>query len=230
LLELNGYSPGARELTPDVPRMKTMWLVERGFEPLFNGHDFSGWKFAIGPNCRLAPAGCAKSNPGTTFRVEQGEFVTDGKIHGYAYTEKKYRDFTLRLQFRWVTPPDWEGEQDGVTWWGDSGIFVFIGDEQMVWPKTLQFNLTVPDVLRPIPMDIRAKTTQDLDAIERGVLRPLGAWNTVEVISKNGVVTASVNGVLISSFRDLDVTAPGHIGLQSEGGEVRFRNIRIKSE
>ena len=105
-LKLNEYPVGPVELTPDVPRMKTMWFVERDFVPLFNGVDFTGWKFVIGPNCRPAPLGCGKTEPAPTFRVEHGEFMTDGKIDGYAYTEKKYRDFTLRFDYRLDLQPD----------------------------------------------------------------------------------------------------------------------------
>ena len=231
LLHVNGYSTGPDELTTDVQRMKRMWLVEPGFESLFNGDDFTGWKFVMGINCRLAPEGCAKPDPGTTFRVERGEFVTDGKIQGYAYTEEKFLNLTLRLQFKFVPPPDWEGEQDGVTWWGDNGILLFLGDNHVVWPKGLQFQLMVADVMRPLLMDARGRTTQDLEVLEKGgVLRPLGAWNDVEIVSAAGVITGSVNGVLISTFRDHEFKTAGHIGFQSEGSEVRFRNIRIKRQ
>ena len=111
---VNGYPAGPRELTPDVPKMMTMWLTEPGYTSLFNGVDFTGWKFLMGLNCKPAPAGCAKTDPGKTFRVEQSEFVVDGKVYGYTYTDKSYRDFTLRFQVKWVPPADWRGLEDRV--------------------------------------------------------------------------------------------------------------------
>ena len=229
VLAENDYPVGTRELTPRVPRMKTMWLVEPGFEPLFNGRDLTGWKFVMGPNCRLPPEGCAKPDPGTTFRVERGELIADGKIQGYAHTEEKYRDFTLRLQFRWVVPSDWTGEEDGVPWWGDGGILLFLGDDHVVWPRHMQMQMTVHDMMRPVLIDGEGTTNWDSVALD-SLRPPLRMWNSVEIVSQDGVVTTSLNGIEVASVRDHDFKAAGHIGFESEGSEMHFRNIRIKAE
>ena len=44
----------------------------------------------------------------------------------------------------------------------------------------------------------------------------------------NGTATLKINGELVNKAHGLDVIA-GPIGLQSEGGEIHFRNIRISS-
>ena len=229
LLNVNGYPAGPRELTPDIPRMKTMWLTEPGFTSLFNGLDFTGWKFNIGLNCKPAPLGCGKTEPGKTFRVEQGAIVVDGKRYGYAYTEKAYRDFTLRLQVRWVPPSDWNGVEDRVKYWGDGGIYLFITDHS-VYPNALQMQLTVEAALQPTRADLKKTGITYNQAALQGAMRPLGTWNDVEIVSKGGVVTGALNGVELGTIRDLPFTEGGQIGVQSEGSEMHFRNIRIKPE
>lgn len=57
--------------------------------------------------------------------------------------------------------------------------------------------------------------------------KPAGEWNHAKVHVLNGVITVHINGLLqnvgTSSVRR------GHIGLQSEGKEIQFRNIRFET-
>jgi len=53
-----------------------------------------------------------------------------------------------------------------------------------------------------------------------------GEWNKAQVTVDGGTITVVVNGEEVNKATDCDVIA-GHIGLQSEGGEVHFRNVRL---
>ena len=227
LLEVSGFPTGPRDLTTNVAAMKTMWLHEPGFEPMFNGRDFAGWKFLFGPRCRPAPVGCGKTDPGT-FWIENGELATTGKVQGYMYTEKKYLNFTLRADQRFVLPKDWEGEKDHVVFYGDTGYLLFL-NEHLVWPKAIQLQGDYRHFLLPTLMSTKATATHDEEA-RRRVRRPPEEWNSVEIISRNGEVKGYLNGVLLSTVTNHEFKAPGSIGLQSEGSEVHWRNIRIKPE
>ena len=77
----------------------------------------------------------------------------------------------------------------------------------------------------------------------RGVLRPVGEWNSEEVTVKGRRVTVVVNGTTVVDA-DLDEAsaggtmdgkdhpglkrASGHIGFLGHGSPLEFRNIRIK--
>ena len=108
LLNANGLPPGPRELTAEVGVMKRMPINpvpapdETGFEPLFNGRDFTGFKFLLGPNCKPAPEGCGKTDPGSVFRVEGGKIICTGKTQGYMVhgTEVPELHAALRLPLR----------------------------------------------------------------------------------------------------------------------------------
>lgn len=234
LLQANGLSPGKKELTTDVPAMKTMRINapkppdETGFVPIFNGKDFTGWNFMLGPNCRQAPEGCGKNNPSGGFRIDDGKLICTCKIQGYAYTEKKYQNFTWRFDYRYVPPPDWT-DDDGVVYPGRGGYFLFVNDHR-VWPKAIQINqYFAHHVLIPENMDTKLKWTEEPGAVEKS-RRPLGAWNSVEIVSKDGKVYSYHNGILVSTVTDHEFKQPGSIAIQAEGAEMEFRNLRIKAE
>ena len=56
--------------------------------------------------------------------------------------------------------------------------------------------------------------------------RPLGEWNEYEIIVDHTTVILNVNGEMLNTAWDVLETA-GKIGLQSEGAEIHFRNIRL---
>jgi hypothetical protein len=235
ILQANGLSAGSTELTTDVPALKKLRIPqnnpkpadETGFVPLFNGKDFTGLKFMMGPNCRQAPEGCAKSDPLGVFYVRDGRVVCTGKIQGYMYTEKKYLNFTLRLDYRFVPPSDWDSE-DGVVYYGNSGYLLFLNDHR-VWPKGVQIEGYYNRPLMPITMDTTIKYTSEPGAMEKSI-RPLGEWNSIEIVSKDGKVLAYQNGLLLHTVTEHEFKQPGAIGFESEGSMIEWRNIRIKAE
>ena len=225
LLQANGYPPGKEPLKDDVVAMQNMSLVEKGFQPLFNGRDLSGFGFMLGNNCKPRPQGCGQTEPGTTYRVENGMVLCSGKPQGYMYTQKKYLNFTLRLDYRYVPYP---GLQDDDNFYGNSGYLLFITENQ-VWPKMIEIQGANSSVLSIISdSGIHSTYTVDADARKRA-LKPVGQWNAVEIVSKNQQVRSYLNGLLISTITQHDGEA-GYIGFQSEGAAIYWRNIRLKEE
>jgi hypothetical protein len=78
-------------------------------------------------------------------------------------------------------------------------------------------------------MDARIRQVDD-EAARKRAYRRVGEWSSVEIVSKNGQVTSYLNGVLVNTVTEHPFNEPGHIGFQSEGVEVHWRNIRIKPE
>jgi mono/diheme cytochrome c family protein len=225
LLRTNGLPAGSRELPPNLDAMRGMFLNEDGFEPLFNGYDFTGLKFLLGPNCRPAPAGCGKTEPGDVFWIKNGVLGTTGRIHGYWYPEKPYRDFTLRFDYRFDV--SWPDDED--LFIGNSGALLFITEHQ-VWPQGIEIDGSHRTNLKAIPLGgTKAKVTEDVDARKRA-RRPIGSWQSVEIVSKGGRIRASLNGTLITEVLEHDRPGPGFIGIQVQGTPLQWRNIRIKVE
>jgi hypothetical protein len=72
--------------------------VPRGFKPLLNGKDLTGWK--------------AYGGKREVWGAEKGLLFAKGADGGWLLTDKEFSDFELRLEYRW--------EKDG----GNSGVAV----------------------------------------------------------------------------------------------------------
>ncbi len=53
-----------------------------------------------------------------------------------------------------------------------------------------------------------------------------GQWNAYTITLNQGDLTVVINGEKVNEATQCDIVA-GHIGLQSEGAEIHFRNIRL---
>ena len=115
-----------------------------------------------------------------------------------------------------------------MSFYGNSGYFLFINDHR-IWPKGIQIEGYHRRPLIPLPMDAKMKFTEEPGAVQKA-MRPLGAWNSVEIVAKNGQVKSSMNGILLNTITEHEFTEAGHIGFESEGSEIHWRNIRIKGE
>jgi hypothetical protein len=55
---------------------------------------------------------------------------------------------------------------------------------------------------------------------------PRGQWNTYDVVAVDGVIKLAVNGKFVNGIAK-STQKKGYLCLESEGAEIRFRNIRI---
>jgi hypothetical protein len=76
---------------------------------------------------------------------------------------------------------------------------------------------------------------------KRGFQKPVGEWNSEEIIARGRRITVILNGTTIVDANLDDITddavlkkhpglanTKGHIGLLGHGTRVEFRNIRIR--
>ena len=58
--------------------------------------------------------------------------------------------------------------------------------------------------------------------------KPIGQWNTFDVLCNGDKITVRMNGVIVNRAEGARVT-PGRICIRSQYTEFEFRNIRIRS-
>ena len=187
-----------------------------GFEALFNGMDLTGIT-AVG----LDPS---------TLSVEAGVLECSGLPFGYWYAPGTYRNFILRLEYRFERPLDLADGADD-TYPGNSGYFVYLTPPHRAppegWPLALEVQgshdgfggvYTLPEFVAVSPVDMAA-----LQAAKR----PVGAWNEVEIRSDEGEVGVTLNGYVLTTSTPTALRE-GLIGFESEGAEVHWRNLRVK--
>ena len=207
-----------REIPRDAAVSVPLAPGERGegFVPLFDGKGLAGW------------TGDTKG-----YQAESGRIVVHPELGGgNLYTEKEYADFVLRFEFR-LTPAANNGIGIRAPLEGDAA---YAGMEIQV----LEDGSPVYWDLQPYQYD---GSVYGVVPARRGVLRPVGEWNTEEIIARGRGVTVTVNGTRVVDA-DLDRASAGgsidhrghpglarergHIGFLGHGSVVEFRNVRVR--
>jgi len=166
------------------------------------------------------------------WRMEDGVLVCSGNPLGYLYTRQDYRDFTLKLEWRW--PEDKPGK---------GRVLIRMTGLHKIWPRSLEAQINaggagdfwgldgyglIGPVERMRSLEspqfgslTNVKKTKDLE-------KPAGQWNTYEIIAEGDTVTLIINGEQVNKATGCDLDA-GRICLTSEGSEIHFRNITLSA-
>lgn len=185
---------------------------------LFNGRDFNGWELFVGKD--MPPEGA--------FTVLAGGVIAStGQPTGFLATTASYRNYRLHVEWRWPGKP------------GNGGVLLHIspGPMDRVWPVSLQVQTKHGNVGDLLPMSvyafaepatsapgslpvIKAHTAQDSEL-------PAGEWNSADIVSRDGMVEVSINGV---PQNRVSHAAPDHgrVGFQLEGAPYELRNVRLE--
>lgn len=175
---------------------------DKDFVDLFNGKNMDGFKFNI--------FGKSDKNP---FEVKEGVIHVSGSPNGYFYTEKSYKNYILRF--------DWKFLEDG-----NSGLLVHIQSHGKGWPKSIEVQGQQSDHGRIFDIGGLKGGKYKVDKTAQKKAIKVGDWNTTEVISKDGMLTSKINGIEIAS--GMASVTEGPIGWQSEGKPLLFKNLKIK--
>lgn len=201
-----------RKMWPTLAVAMTLTLIasavvvagDDGFKDLFNGKDLTGWKTVGGKD--------------DTFTVKEGVIVVSGKPNGYFHSDKSYKNYVLKF--------DWKFIKDG-----NSGLLVHITGGHKVWPKSVEVQGMQKDHGNIFAIG-GAKGSFKTDKAAQKEAIKVGDWNTTEVTVKNGEITSKINGKQVStgkiSTEPKETVTEGPFGLQSEGVELHFKNIKIK--
>jgi hypothetical protein len=185
---------------------------KEGFVDLFNGKDLTGFK------------AFPDKDVDKTWSVKEGIILCTGKPNGYLYTDKSFKNYVLLYDWKYVRPKDLTDEEKFL---GNSGCLVHITGNHVVWPKCVEVQGMNRDHGKLLFVN-KAGGKEEFfkrDDLKK-VRKPVGEWNTTEILCKDGMISAKVNGTEISKGTT-DLT-DGPIGWQSEGAEIHFKNIKIK--
>lgn len=155
--------------------------------------------------------------PPNQWSVRDGVVICTGKgQHEWLRSNAEYADFILHVE--------WKAEaRDGNY---NSGIGVRMSPWVEIWhqaqttPKGgyLFGNTFTGGAIQRVSL---AKEMKD------NRLKPAGEWNTYEIRCEGGAMTLWVNGAVANTWKDNQVRR-GHLGLEAEGYEIHFRNLRLK--
>ncbi len=199
-------------------------MLSAAAEELFNGRDLSGW------DAVLEKPDVAKES---VWSVRDGVLVCRGEPMGYLYTTRAFTDVRLIVEWRWApgTTP------------GNSGILLRINGEPRPLPRCIEVQLKsgqAGDVYGFHGMRVAGPEERmvrrpdhplggDLTGVRKIVAaeRAPGEWNRAEIELNGERLRVTINGQLVNEAWGCERMA-GPIGLQSEGGEIHFRTVRIE--
>jgi hypothetical protein len=188
---------------------------------LFNGRNLDGWTHVLADPSVPRDA---------VWSVMDGILICKGTPLGVLHTKRAFTNFRLVLEYRWApgTPP------------GNSGILTRINGPSRALPRCAEVQLqhgNAGDVLGLQGMNVAAgqprffevkahKIAGDIAGANKTLdaEKPAGEWNRIEVLADGANYTVWMNGQQINQVTGVEVVA-GPLGLQSEGGEIQFRNV-----
>ncbi len=193
-------------------------IAEEGFSPMFNGTDLAGWVLT--------------NTPSETWSFEDGVLFCTGKPIGEIRTEKMYQNFVMEVEWRHMVPR------------GNAGIFVWADD---ITSRGVPFHRGIEvQVLENDYGNTQSHTTHgDIFPIHGATMTPVNGrggsrafptenrskpspeWNHYRIECRDGEISLAVNGEIVTRGKNC-VPRKGYICLESEGGVVQYRNVRIR--
>ncbi len=227
LTVLIGTSASAQQ-----PNTLTAKEKKAGWKLLFDGKTTKGWhtfhKDAASP----------------AWKVEDGALVLDqaakknGAPGGDLVTNDEFENYELSIQWK-------------ISEGGNSGI-IFSVNESPEYKATYETGpemQVLDDDKHPDGKIIKhnAGDLYDLVKSSQKAVKPVGEWNTAQIIKKNGRLTLKLNGVTtvettmgtpewdalvanskFKTWKGFGKYQKGHIALQDHGDVVSYRDIKIR--
>jgi len=179
---------------------------------LFNGENLEGWTCVLDEKSDVPTS--------EVYGVKDGNIHIVGNPFGYMRTDKKYSNYKLHVEWRWV------GEGT------NSGLFLHVQDGDKLWPNAIECQLCNGKAGDFVMLG--GSKIAEIECVGQFPIKdrignfekPVGEWNIAEVVCQGNSITVSINGQLQNQATS--ETSEGYIALQSEGGPIEFRNVYLE--
>ncbi|MEO7309264.1 MAG: DUF1080 domain-containing protein [Chitinophagaceae bacterium] len=231
---------------------------EHGFATLFNGKNFDGWMIQLrqeDPEMEKKVFTVDEGHVIHIFRdLEEGYGSKENinATHGMMWSTKKYSRYIFKFEYKWGK----KLFNNFIDFQYDAGFYYHVG-ERKIWPKGIEYQVRYDNVADlnhtgdfwasgdstrfqwtmgtngrfALPKDggveVPKKGKEHLAA-----LAPYNAlnnkWNQCEIIVMGDKYAIhKLNGNVVNYATNLSLSE-GYLGLQSETGEIYYKNIEIK--
>lgn len=193
---------------------------------LLSGCAASGTRLFDGVDALEVDTTPAADTASVWSRGPDGVIAVAGKPSGYIATRASYTNYTLHVEWRWPDKP------------GNAGVLLHVasGPKDGVWPLSVQVQTKHGFAGDILPMAgaafseslttapgaypaIKGHTGADSE-------KPAGEWNSADIVSRDGVIEVTVNGV---PQNRVSAASPrtGRIAFQLEGAPYELRNVQL---
>lgn len=188
---------------------------EEGFVALFDGKTLDGWQ-----------------GDKSGYDIVDGAIVCKEKGGGNIYTDKEYADFHLKFEFK-LTP----GANNGI------GIRTPLTGDPAYVGMEIQVLDDSSDKYKGLKEWQHHGSVYGVAPAKVGHLKPVGEWNSEEILVKGKQVTVILNGTTIVDVDVEKASTPktidgnNHPGLKRDkgficfcghGAHVEYRNLQLK--
>jgi hypothetical protein len=167
-----------------------------------------------------------EAQPETWTATEEGLHCS-GKPKGYLYSKDSFQNFTLKLEYRFPRPVDL---QDESKFKGNTGFLIYISGEPKIWPVCLEVQGKHVQ-MGAIKENGGAQPPEvaDDEPARQSARKPVGQWNALEIVSRDGSLTVLLNGQQVARSQPAFLSS-GAIGIQAEEFPFDVRRMRVRSE
>jgi hypothetical protein len=160
-------------------------------------------------------------NPKLQWRVDPAErslVCTGAGGHEWLRYDKELGDFVFNVDWRFTPRAPEEKRYN-------SGIGVRLSKLGEVWYQA-QTGLTGGYIFGANIVDGTLKSFNLSSSMKENRVKPAGEWNHYEIRAEGERIALSVNGAVVSQV-DNACLRRGYIGLEAEGYEITFRNLKL---
>ncbi|MGQ9919118.1 MAG: 3-keto-disaccharide hydrolase [Bryobacteraceae bacterium] len=178
------------------------------------GKEIPGWT-----RIPIPPVGPVNSTPQWKVDAAAKTILCTGQGgHEWLRYDREFGDFVLQVEWRFTPKP-------GETKY-NSGIGVRLSRYGELWTQA-QTGLA-GGYLFGVTLSNGEMTRVNLrEQMKENRVKPAGEWNLYEIRAEGDTVMLSVNGAVVSTWTGVALRK-GYIGLEAEGFEIAFRNLRVR--
>ena len=209
--------------------------LPKGFKPIFNGKDLSGWHGWAIHEKGGSPADLAKAKPEEGAKLlekwnedakkhwsaKDGELINDGN-GAYLASDASYGDYELIIDYKTVAK-------------ADSGIYLKTGPQVQIWDSTDKSKFPIGGDKGSGGLWNNSEKAPGKDPLVLAD-KPFGEWNSFRILQVGQRTTVTLNGKLVVDRARMEnywdrkspLPAKGPILLQTHGGEIRWKNIAVR--
>lgn len=207
---------------------------------LLNGRDLGNFYTFIRNSVDRKATPDLNKDPDRVYSYRDGVLRVSGQHMGYLATKQSYGNYRLVAEFKWGAKT-WDGKGRG----RDAGLFFNATGEDVLFMKSHECQLlegATGDLCLIRGADLNVKGVSGVKRFDRPgkgdwknelgfrgadeVEKPLGEWNTIEIVNRDGHIKLTVNGRVMVDGRQADPKA-GKILVQSNNAELFYRRLDL---
>jgi uncharacterized protein (TIGR03067 family) len=176
-----------------------------GWTWLFNRRDLTGWVSVTDP----------KENNTSPWDVADGVLIAKGRPQGYLRTDRPFKDYLMKLEYRHAPPVINQATVcGGVMWEVDGKDKLWGSNFRLELMQDGRVNIRSSEKTQPITLNILGQPATD-------------GWNDIIMACTQRGLEILINGKQVF-FRADYRPRSGYVALMSLGAGMHFRNIAIK--